>query len=226
MPRQFLIALMLFAAATFGANHAHAAAEPRETTVFQEKFDPKLTDGWSWVRELPSAWKLDGGALVLTVQPGYLHPYKPEGHNVLLRAHPENLGNHWAVVVRLDSDPTKQFEHAGVLLYWDDGNYISLFRESLDGKSKLQMVTTKNASPRYAVVDNDAHPVWLRLVVHGDEVTSQFRASEKDSWQTVGKSKVIAPERPRCGVTSGGAAPDSRHEARFSDFQILMLAGK
>jgi regulation of enolase protein 1 (concanavalin A-like superfamily) len=114
---------------------------------------------------------------------------------VLLRDPPGELGKEWAVELMLDSEPKTQFEHAGVLIYWDDDNYVSLFREFIDGKPELQMVEEKNAGPNFAVVDKNVSPVWLRLAVNGDAIVGQFRVSEKDDWQTVGNKEARLPRK-------------------------------
>jgi regulation of enolase protein 1 (concanavalin A-like superfamily) len=225
MTRHIWISLSVIAFISFIAISLRAAPDQGETIAFEEKFDGKLSDGWSWLRETPAAWKVAGGELVLTVQPNYLHPFGKDARNVLLRDLSGNLGASWAVEVKLESDPKVQYEHAGVLIFWDEDNYISIWRESLDGKPKLQMVTTKNNSPGFVVLNEDIKPVWLRLVVNGDDVTTQYRASEKDAWKTVGKSKRLASANPRCGLASGGAPKDAQREAKVSHFQVVRLAG-
>src|ERR1700678_2408122 len=148
MTRLLWISLPVSAVIFFAALTLRAAPDQGEKTLFEEKFDTKLSDGWSWLREMPEAWKLENGELVLTVQPDYLHPFGKNLRNALLRELPADIGTSWAVELKLDSDPKVQFEHAGVLIFWDEDNYMSLFREFLDGKPKLQMVTVKKGAPR------------------------------------------------------------------------------
>jgi regulation of enolase protein 1 (concanavalin A-like superfamily) len=186
MMRRPCISLAVPAVIFLSVLSLRAAPGQGEKILFEEKFDTKLSDGWSWLREMPQAWKLENGELVLTVQPDYLHPFGKNLRNVLLRELPADIGASWAVELKLDSDPKVQYEHAGVLLFWDEDNYMSLFREFLDGKPKLQMVTVKKGVPRFVVVNQDLRPVWVRLVINGDDVATQYRASEKDEWKTVG----------------------------------------
>lgn len=199
------------------------ATQERQTVLFEEPFDGNLKSGWTWAREEPAAWKVKNGELVLTVQPGYLNPWgnHNEAHNVLLRDPPDKLGTAWSVALMLDSEPRTQYEHAGVVIYWDDDNYVSLFRESLDGKPKLQMVEVKKDQPAFAVVDKDIRPVWLRLAVDGETITGQYRASEKDEWQTVGTKTRVSPDVFRYGLIAGGAPKDAGREAAFSHFRIV-----
>jgi regulation of enolase protein 1 (concanavalin A-like superfamily) len=226
MKQHARISLPALACILLGGLALAAAAHKPETVLFEETFHGKLGDGWAWVRETPGAWKVNKGELVLTVQPGYLHAKYNDARNVLLRDPPGELGATWAVELMLDSAPEKQFEHAGVLIYWDDDNYVSLFRENMESRPKLQMVAEKEAHPTFAVVDKDIKPVWLRLVVSGEDVTSQYRATEKDAWQTVGTKKRPSAGKFHCGLTSGGAAKDAAHDAKFSHFRILRLGAE
>jgi regulation of enolase protein 1 (concanavalin A-like superfamily) len=227
MERHHRIALPGLACILLGGLALAAATEERETVLFEENFDGNLKSGWSWVREDPEAWKVKNGELALTVQPGYLNPWgkDKEAHNLLLRDPPDKLGAAWAVELMLDSEPRTQFEHAGPLIYWNDDNYVSLFRENLDGKPKLQMVAVKNDQAAFVVVDKDVRPVWLRLAVDGETITAQYRASEKGPWQTVGTKTRVSAGAFRCGLISGGAPKDAGREAAFSHFRIVRQAG-
>ena len=85
------------------------------------------------------------------------------------------------------------------------------------------MVTEKDAKPGFASVHDDISPVWLRLLIRGEDVTSQYRVLETDPWKTVGKSNLPSPAKARAGVTSGGAPKGSEREAKFSHFRIVRV---
>jgi regulation of enolase protein 1 (concanavalin A-like superfamily) len=200
------------------------ARDDSPTVLFEEGFASELGSGWSWVREEPGAWRVEKGALVLRTLPGYLHAKRNNSKNVLLRLPPEAKGSRLAVEAFLESEPKVEFEHAGVVWYYDDDNYVALFKEVLDGKPKLQMVTEKEAVPRFAVAAYGSKGVWLRLLVSGTTVTSQYRESEKDDWQTVGRSELPAAGRARVGVMTGGAPKDAERFVRFKSFRIVRPA--
>ena len=44
------------------------AAEPK--VLFEDKFDTKLGDGWTWLRENPKAWRIGDGGLKIRVRAG------------------------------------------------------------------------------------------------------------------------------------------------------------
>jgi regulation of enolase protein 1 (concanavalin A-like superfamily) len=215
--RFVLLAVLAMAAAS---DAARAAADE---VLFKEEFASRLTDGWSWVREDPKAWKVEKGALVLRTLPGYLHARSNDSKNILLRPVPDARDGRLAVEVYLESEPRTTYEHAGPVWYYDDDNYVSLFKEFLDGKPKLQMVTEKDARPQFAVAAYEAKGVWLRLLVAGTKVTSQYRASEKDDWKEVGTSDLPAAGKARVGVMAGGAPKDAERFVRFEHFRIVRL---
>src|SRR5947208_16504196 len=40
-----------------------------ETVIFEEKFEARLREGWSWVDENPNAWRIEAGKLFVRVEP-------------------------------------------------------------------------------------------------------------------------------------------------------------
>ena len=52
--------------------------------LFEDPFDDKLKDGWSWVREDPQGWKVADGALQIRVQPGNMWGPANNARNVLV----------------------------------------------------------------------------------------------------------------------------------------------
>jgi regulation of enolase protein 1 (concanavalin A-like superfamily) len=212
MTRLWLVALL-----------ALPAAAGAEKILFEEKFTGELGTDWSWVREEPKAWRIDKGALMLRTLPGYLHAKSNDAKNVLLRPLPKS-DNPLAVEVYVESEPKVQYEHAGVVWYVDDDNYVSLFQEVLGGKVELQMVTEKEARPSFAVAKHDAKGVWLRLLIADGKITSQYRPTEKDEWKTVGQSDAPASGPGRVGVMCGGAPRDAERYVSFRSFRILEIA--
>jgi len=196
------------------------AAEDK--VLFEEKFADKLDKEWSWIREEPKAWRLEEGALVMRVLPGYLHAKSNNSRNVLLRPLPKS-DRPLAVEVYVEAEPKVQFEHAGVVWYVDDDNYVSLFQEVLGKKVELQMVIEKNANPRFAVAKHDAKGVWIRLLIAGGKITAEYRPAEKEAWKVVGQADMPAMGPARVGVMAGGAPKEAERYARFRGFRIVEI---
>jgi regulation of enolase protein 1 (concanavalin A-like superfamily) len=207
----------LFLAVILGMSVAQA---PDGKVLFEEKFADKLDKEWSWVREDRTAWRLKDGALVLQVMPGYLHADSNSSRNVLLRPLP-NSDKPLAVEVHVEAQPKVQFEHAGVVWYVDDDNYVSLFQEVLGKKIEMQMVTEKDAKPSFYVVRHEEKGVWIRLLIADGKITTQFRPGEKEPWKTVGRSDMPSLKPAKVGVMAGGAPNDAERYARFHGFRIV-----
>jgi beta-xylosidase len=215
---RILAQLLVAAAGPFSAN------AQGETVLFQEHFAGALDKGWSWVREAPEAWRMENNTLILRSLPGYLHANMNNSRNLLIRTPPEVQGKALALEVRLESEPRTQYEHAGVVWYYDDDNYVALFKEQIDGAPKVQMVTETKGKPQFAVKPCESKTVDLRLVATGTKVISQYRESPEGAWQTVGESLLPGRAGPKVGITSGGTPADAERFVRFRDFRILELA--
>jgi regulation of enolase protein 1 (concanavalin A-like superfamily) len=202
-----------------------ADGAPKETVQFEEQFTGELSKGWSWVREDPRAWRVNRGELVLRVLPGYLHAERKDAKNVLLRRLPRSSST-LAVEVHVESEPRAEFEHAGLVWYVDDDNYVSLFQEKLGDKVKLQMVTEKDGKPHFAVAGYDAKGVWMRLVVSRGKISTQYRSSEKEEWKLVGQSQAPVVAAASVGVMAGGGPRGGDRHARFRAFRILEIASE
>ncbi len=194
----------------------------KEKILFEERFTDKLGEEWSWIREDARAWRIDEGALVLRTLPGYLHAQYNDSKNILLRALPKTEHS-LAIEVHVESEPKVQFEHAGVVWYVDDDNYVSLFQEFLGARVELQMVTEKEGKPRFAVAQYGAKGVWMRLVISAGTIASQYRSSDTEPWRDVGQFEIPAQVPARVGVMAGGAPREAERYVRFRAFRILEL---
>ncbi len=202
-----------------------AFAQDAEKVVFTEPFDGTLAKGWSWVREDPKAWRIDKGVLVIKTSTGSLWQGQNNNHNILLRALPETK-ERIAIEVLVENEPTNGFEHAGLVWYGDDDNYVALLAEKL-GKKSVQLVSETNGKPKVGFAEKPFEPktIWLRMELADGKAKGLFRASEKDAWQALGQCDLPVKGEARIGLITGYGLKDKGHEARFSRFRIL-TAGK
>jgi regulation of enolase protein 1 (concanavalin A-like superfamily) len=213
---------LLVLAALMLVSIAIAAGETPRVLYF-DNFSEKLDKDWAWVREEPKAWKLENNALLLRTQPGYIHGRENNAKNILVRPMPAGGGGTVAIEVSVENDPKIQFEHAGLLWYFDDDNYVGIYKESLGGKPEIQMIAERDAKPTGAVKASEGKKVWLRLVVSEGKVTGQFRESEKEEWKTVGEKPAPMTGAGKAGIIAGGAPKDADHVATFREFRIVQL---
>jgi regulation of enolase protein 1 (concanavalin A-like superfamily) len=200
-----------------------AFAADTEQVLFEEKFTADPGAGWSWVREEPKAWKVEKGVLALRTLPGYLHGNYNNSRNILLRKPPEtNKG--LIVEVFLENQPMLQYEHAGLVWYYDDDHYVSLWKEKTGKEQEVLMVHEKETKPRFAQARYEGATVWLRLVIAEGKATSFYRPTDKDEWKQVGQFELPVKGEPKVGLGSGCGPKDGERQARFSHFRILETA--
>jgi regulation of enolase protein 1 (concanavalin A-like superfamily) len=216
---RLLLAAML---GSLGPRVTATDPDPKEKVLFEDQFADRLGDGWSWIREDPRAWRIHKGALILRNSPGHLYASYNNAKNVLVRTLPRTEHT-LAIEVHVESDPKVQFEHAGVVWYVDDDNFVSLFQEVLGGKVVLQMVAEKGGKARTIVAEHGTKAVWLRLVISGGTITSQYRLSEDRPWREVGRVEIPSQAPARAGVTAGGAPKDADRDVHFRSFRILEI---
>ena len=219
----FCLTVAILLAATLGAG---GVAEEKEKALFEERFGDRLGDGWSWVREDAKAWKLDKGALVLRTSTGGLWMKDNSSKNLLLRTPPEVKEGGFVVEVLDENEPTNAFEHAGLVWYLDDDNYVALLKEKVGNKQVVQLVSETGGKPKVGFAEKpyEGKTAWLRLGVSGGKARGQFRATEKADWLTLGECDLPGKGAARIGLMTGYAAKDAEHWSRFSGFRILPTA--
>src|SRR5262249_13871769 len=102
------------------------AAEPK--VLFEDRFEGKLADGWTWLKQNDRAWRIQDGALELRVLPGQ--------ENILARTVPDPADGPFAVEVTLTSvpQPTEQYEQVGFFWYANGKQGSKFVKERIDGK--------------------------------------------------------------------------------------------
>jgi hypothetical protein len=188
-----------------------AAAEPR--VLFEDRFDKKPGDGWTWLRENPDAWRIQDGALEIRVEPGNAETVK----NALVRTAPDRSKEKFAVEVTITftSAPTQQFEQAGITWYQDDKPVFKLVHERIDGE--LWIIPGRQpAAPK---------TVQLRLLVDGRKWTAQFRPDPaQGEFKTAAEGELPPAGNDKISLQCYQGPPDSTHWIRFDDFRIVQLA--
>jgi beta-xylosidase len=93
---------------------------------FRDGFNGTLAEGWRWVNENPGKWNL-------TEQPGFLRIYASHyaagGENLLLRSVAQG---DFTIKTHVFFEPHTNFQGAGLVIYQDDSNLLSLGRAFCD----------------------------------------------------------------------------------------------
>jgi regulation of enolase protein 1 (concanavalin A-like superfamily) len=200
-----------------------------ERVLFEENFQEKLGDGWSWLYEDPAAWRIEGGKLQIQPTGGSPWEGSRDGKNYLLRKPPEPQAGDLAVEVLVEHRPTQPFEHAGIMWYYDDDNYVTLNKESFGGKQVALFVVEKDGKgqPPYGEIPYQDEAIWLRLRVSAKTITGQFRASTKEEWRTAGSRALQFQGKPSIVMHAGyGPKNDKDRRVSLSRFKILRIVNE
>jgi regulation of enolase protein 1 (concanavalin A-like superfamily) len=194
-----------------------------EAPLFEESFGGKLSEGWSWVREDAASWKVEGGALRISPQPGTIWFKTNNARNLLLRTPPASGTPEApvAVEVEIDHTPAAEAEQSGLLFYVDDGNYLKLVYESLKGKTHVVFAREAKGIPAHLPTrEEPSRPVRLRLLWSGPKIAGQYRPAGGTEWITVGEYDAL-PGQARVGLMACGAPAGTDRWASFRSFRVV-----
>ncbi|MCJ7659835.1 MAG: hypothetical protein MUO67_11850 [Anaerolineales bacterium] len=152
---------------------------------WQDYFNSELLDlAWSWIGEEPTMWSL-------TANPGYMRltTHTEGGQNFLVQPMP---GGDFMVETHFFAEPLDNFQNAGILLYLNDDNHLSLIRAYCGycptGGNGIYFDHVSEGGfvePNYAMVFTPNDEAWLRIVKQGTTYTGFVSANGTD-WTLVG----------------------------------------
>ena len=182
-----------------------------QAVLFEERFDGKLDEGWSWLRENSSTWRLREGALEIRVEPGVA----PTVKNALVRRAPDRSGGKFAIDVTVTNatKPIQLYEQAGITWYNNGKPVFKLVKELVDGK--LMIIPGRKPMT--------SKTVQLRLIVTNDNFVAQFRPNAEGEFQTAAKGKLPAPNNDQVSIQCYNGPANAEHWIRFDDFRISRL---
>ena len=215
-----LLALALTLAALTGT--PAAAADPPQV-LFEDNFAGKLGPGWQWLRERPEHWRIADGSLIIDTLPGSYWQKDNNGQNTLLRKPPASLEEGFIIEVHMDNDPKGQWEHAGILCYFDPFTFVA-FNKEFTGKQCIFIFTQQDGKPIHGPAETDYNEsgVWMRLTMRGTKATAQYRSSENEPWKPIGECTIPTSSKELLvGFQSGYGQEMPVRQARFRSFRIL-----
>ena len=149
-----------------------------ERGLFEDPFQEELKEGWEWVRGGPRDRRVRSGALEMRSLPGGLWRRDNNVRNMVLRPLAGAPGKIAAVEVHVRNEPSARYENAGLVLYRDADNYVTVIKEFMRDELVVAMGCEVNGDGdvpgRQAY---EATDVWLRMEVSHRGVKSYSRIS-------------------------------------------------
>jgi regulation of enolase protein 1 (concanavalin A-like superfamily) len=199
------------------------AAEPGET-IFQDDFNGKLAEGWSWEREDRAAWRTGPAGLEVRVQPGNMWGAANNAKNVLVHPIPVPTDAPVEISVTFSNAPTAQWEQANLVWFYDDSNMVKLGQELVTGRFSIVMGREENDRARtVAIIPLDDNTVELRLHAAGNRVRGQFRTRHWSEWRDVGECDLPVKGEPKASLHFYNGAPNEEHWVRANRFAVRRL---
>jgi hypothetical protein len=184
---------------------------PNETLTFQDTFTDSLSPSWSWLREDSNLWRLENDGLEICVRPGLADTVV----NALVREAPDRNEGGYAieVTVRNHTQPTQQYEQAGITWYVDGKPVFKLVKELIEGE--LYIIPGKQPMATQSV--------RLRLTVTADTWDAQYRPEGASDFETAATGELPSPGKDQVSLQCYNGPEGSDHWIRFEDFQITKL---
>lgn len=192
-----------------------------ETVLFEDKFDGKLAEGWTWLRENPAAWRATENSLEIRIEPGNMWGGANDAKNVLVRSLPSVGKDGWTLMVNVENVPTAQYEQVDLVCYFDDSHMVKIGLELVDGQLSLVMGREEADKTRtLALLPITATAIGLRLDILGGKIRGKYRTTPTEDWRNAGECELPAHGEPKASLQTYQGAPDVEHWAKIRDFII------
>lgn len=170
---------------------------------------------WALKRENSDNWRLENGSMIITTQQGTLAG-AGEGttNNLLLKQAP--VGNYYMTTM-LDFIPSEDGQEAGLIVYTDDDNYITLAKskDTIIWKNEIDGITIDTGN-----IDTGDGTLYLTIEKQGEEY-SLYVSTTSDNWQTeAALTKYNFFDNTKIGIYAQGGESTATNEAVFNEFLL------
>lgn len=197
-----------------------AQAQDDPNLIFQDRFETKLADGWTWLREDPKHWRISKPGLEVHIQPGNMWGPANDAKNVLLRDVPDPQRQPLEITAAISNNPTSQYEQVDLVWFYDQGHMVKVGQEMVDGKLSIVMGREENDKTRtISITPLDSTTVQLRMIVKDKQITGYFKTPKAD-WREVGHCTLPIKGPPHISLQFYQGPADAEHWAKVSEFTI------
>jgi regulation of enolase protein 1 (concanavalin A-like superfamily) len=195
-----------------------------QEVLFQDDFNGKLGEGWTWVREHREAWRATSQGLEVRVEPGNMWGGQNNARNLLVRPAPAAGQSEIEAAVTIENKPGNQYEQVNLVWYYDDSHMVKLGQELVDGKLSIVMGREEKDQCRtIAIIPLASDKVRVRLFAKGDQLRGQFQTPGAAEWREVGSCTMPAPANvaPKLSLHFYQGPGDVEHWARVTEFRVV-----
>ncbi len=220
MPRPALASILLCAllVSTMGvACPPEGGGAPSESGLSDEFDGSSLDPKWSW-RNAPYAY--DVGATTA----GHLHIVSNRNTNFHSTTSNGSLvyqsaSGNFSIHTRVRSDPQRNFEKAGLMVWQDANNWVALKYQQENGK-KVQVSVRSGGSQWSDVMTSvSASPIDLRLERDGGAFTAYY-STDGAAWTSVWSSAVAINDSVWVGLLVADGNANTNYPADFDFFHF------
>lgn len=191
--------------------------------LFEETFNGRLQEGWSWLREDKLGWRLGTNALEIRVAPGNMWGPANDARNVLVRDLP-NSTRPLELSVTISNTPTEQYEQVDLVCYYDDSHMVKIGLELVDGKRCIVMGREeKDRTRTIAIIPFEPTRVDLRLLIDQTNLRGFFRAAGATEWREAGGCDLPARGAPKLAIQCYQGPAQTERWARISNVTVRAL---
>ena len=192
-----------------------------DETVFREDFQGKLAQGWTWLRESPSAWRATGHGLEVRALPGNMWGPPNNASNVLVRPLPSSTNAALEISVTVENHPTEQYEQANLVWYYDDSHMVKLGQELVDGKLSIVMGREeKDRTRTVAIIPLNSFKLRLRLTATGNNLRGEFQLPGDERWKLAGECDLPVNGAPKASLQTYQGPKTVERWVKFEEFRV------
>jgi len=199
------------------------AIDAHSNATLTDQMNHALVSGWNWSTDGWDYRDFTDNTVRIYTRRGDVWSHFNDLHDMLTRAAPSG---DFTLQTRLSFDPSKFNQQAGLIVYADDDNYVTLRRGHVGvrgvGNEIVWLICEKDGELEYKAIAVEATQVDLTLVKVGGTYTG-YAAPSGSAAQLVGTFTGVTLTPARVGVcaTDGDYDPTTRLPADFDWFKIL-----